>query len=70
MRSVKARFKYYQKRHPNLSDFVCFGRAVKDQGFSHRTIRENLQFIDPEDFDVDDIADVMEHYNELTSRCF
>jgi len=40
MRSIKARFKIMGNKYPSASSYICFGRAIKEQGFSRLSIME------------------------------
>ncbi len=55
MRSIKRRFKKIAIKSPYWSTFICFSRAVGNQGFSRKSISENFnRLVDKDDYDKRD----------------
>lgn len=69
MRSIEARFNNEVKKNPDISSFICFGRAIKGQRFSNDRIRRYfLKLVDKNDYGESDRLFLFEHFYQLTKN--
>ena len=55
MKDINYRFKLMQEKYPNVSDYVNFYRAIKNQGFSEKAISLSFsKLVDKDDYDKKD----------------
>lgn len=68
MQSIRANFEKMCKRHPNLSSFICFGRAVAGKKYLSSVIRKNFNvLVDPDDYDPKDKFKLFKHFDGLAN---
>lgn len=67
MRSIERRFRRAEKRFPNSSSFICFGRAVMGQKFSPRLIAQYMKkLVESDDYSPKDRLKLQRHFVSLT----
>jgi len=68
MKSIRVLFERKVKENPNLSSFICFGRAIRGKRHSSTVIRKNFNLlVDPDDYDPKDKKALYVHFNMLTN---
>lgn len=66
MQSIERRFISMQEKYPNHSSFICFGRAIKDQGFSESMIKRWFnKLVDKDDYCRSEKAELFAHLYSL-----
>lgn len=67
MKSVEARFDRFQKKFPNASSFINFGRAIKGQKFTRAAVAKHFRrLVDKSDYDRKDIMRLTNHFMKMT----
>jgi hypothetical protein len=69
MRSIQMRFKRISEENPNLSSFICFGRAIWGQKFSQPMIKYwfNL-LVEKDHYDPKDKIKLLRHFYKATEN--
>ncbi len=66
MRSIRARFEECEKRNPELSSFVNFSRAIRNQAFGFEDLRRGFnRLVDRNDYSSTDKKELLRHLESL-----
>ena len=68
MKSVKRRFQNIVKRNPNLGSYLCFTKAIEEQGFGKQTIHRWFQkLVDENDYAKNEKRALLAYLDNLSS---
>lgn len=69
MRSVERNFRYFQRKNPGWSTWVCFAETVHGRCFSKDTIRRLFnQLVDKDDYIREEKMQLLKYLYELSMR--
>lgn len=69
MRSIQKRFSKISEENPNLSSFICFGRAVEGQRFTKYMIKHWFRIlVEKEDYGPADKGTLLKHFYALSNN--
>lgn len=67
MRSIEARFNHF--KNENISSYVAFARAVREQNFSKDSIARNfIKLVDKSDYEKYEKNQIINYLVELSKR--
>lgn len=68
MRSIERRFNNFQLKNPNLSSYINFAKAVKNQRFTREMIaRWFNKLVEKDDYDQKDKRNLLARLTELSN---